>query len=256
MKRIIVVASMLILSLMLCAFGTVSTLELSNGSTKIDVAYISAQATEDILTLDLKIDAEGVPYEIIKNIDVRTSGENPISLKLESCVAKDGNLVYTYNNKNIDITDELVIEPPVMYTPVNIEKVEVPLSKNNIAKTAKGTEWFNITSVKIEDFDEEQWCITTALTPKNDTMPRFPVLNINGNSYGAMTVMHFDENGQFELGEFIFYVPKDEISTIAKATETATITIADALERLEPKKFALTSNVKTISVAEASVIKW
>lgn len=253
-KKILSVIFCMIAILSLCAFSIVPHLNLSSSSGSVDVLYLDAttNATNDVLTINMNYVNNNMPFEVVRDVTVRAGSATGQKLDLISNTAEYGKYAYTFDYKGV-VADTVYIEPPVLYTPIDIGKVSMDLIKNTSVKAADNQEWFEINDIIVEYKDDETIAIAVFITPKNDTMPRFPILELGNDVYEGTTIMYMDEAGEFYKGEFIFHVPATEVdaisvNSVAKSKMVATISIEHAMERIDAKEVKTTSAVKSLNV--------
>ena len=253
-KKILWVTLCLVLAFTMCAFKVIPGIQLEGSVGKMDVLYMNASIKEDILTVDVNYEtSDDFPYEIIKNISVKTDRNSDEMLQLVGGGFEENKYVYNFDLNGID-ADKIYIEPPVLYTPVDIVPVKSDLELNSTIKDELGQNWFTISDTEIIKVEEGTAIVKVSILPEKDTMPRLPNIQIRDESYGGITAMFLDENDEFSRGEFFFYIPVDKLETeddmLVIPDKSVKLEIKHSMERIDVKDVRLTSNVRELNVLQ------
>ena len=256
-KKFALVISAVMVVLLLCAFTISPTVRLtSRESNQIDVAYLNAQVNNDKLTITVNYDSDGEFFEIGRDIVVATDSERSFPLRIKSCNVNNGTYVYEFDTENVRSLDTVYIEPPILYAPTDIAKVSFPLMpgetvKMSTSKVDFGTSnsnWFDVRSVNVEEYNEGVYLVRVIVDAQSLDLPRFPKLCMGDVQIGGVSAISFDENDNFESGEFAFYVNAGSEKEAMMMIESATLEISDALIRVDSTDIDISSNVRSLSV--------
>lgn len=216
-------------------------------------AHKEAKASGETLTLTVDYTDYGTGFEIGQDIRVYTDSALTNELSKIRCTPENGN--YNYEFEWGGDVDTIYITPPVLYIPTEIDKEVFPLSadmaSSPVDMSEEPDEWFSISDISVDEYSDGVYSVAVSIIPNNDELPRFPMLVIDGESIGGMSSLNFDEGGCFSSGEFVFYVPCDDIELLKAQLSAAYIEIEDSLSVARASDLSLTSSVKALRVVIA-----
>ena len=244
--------------LLLFAFTVIPTVRLSyDGEHNVDVSYRDAQFSEDKLTLTVNYESDGEFFEIGRDIVVATDSNFNNPLKMRKCdVGDDGSYTYEFHSENFDNIKTVYIKPPILYMPAEITPVSVPMVAGKVARMSTedanfetaGANWFSVDTVNVEEASKGVYMVKIVVGAKAKDLPRFPKL-VNGETQiGGISALHFDENDNFEYGEFSFSINASSEKEAAMIVATSSLVVSDALIRVDANVSVIASNVKSLSV--------
>ena len=256
-RKLIVLVAAIMCGLLLCAFAVIPTVRLSyGGEHNVDVSYRGAQFSKDKLTITVNYESDGEFFEIGRDIVVATDSNFNNPLRMKNCDVGDGSYAYEFNSENLDNIKTVYIKPPILYMPVEITPVSVPMVAGKVAKMSTedvnfetaGANWFFVDTVNVEEESEGVYRVKIVVGAKAKDLPRFPKL-VNGETQiGGISALHFDENDNFEYGEFLFSINASSEKEAAMIVATSSLVVSDALIRVDANDLAIASNVKSLSV--------
>lgn len=260
-KKALFAVSIMLVSLMLCAFTAIPAVSFTFANSIADITYLKAMSGSETMTLDVNVSGNGDDFEIIKEISVYADKNLSDKLEMVKCTVGEGKLIYTFETSGRKDINNVYIEPPVLYTAKPINTVSVSANKNSICEDEDGNNWFTIAGVEVTDKTEKDIQLNVVITPHSDMLPRFPELVVDGNVYGGATAMEFDEKGEFIGGEFIFILPLDDtnisisenpsIESLASVGGDMTVRISDVMSRIEADENLFSSNIKNLTVVNS-----
>ena len=200
----------------------------------------------DFLTIYMEYKDSSQSFEIQKDITVATDEEFSNTLRKISLVQTENRYVYKFAlNENVDA---VFIKPPVAYLPVDIDLVSLVPVVGGTAKTDDGLLWFTISSVNLSMRTGEECVITILIIPYNDMLPKYPRLVYKEISIGALSSLNFNQNGEFDSGEFTFHVPANNEDSVRLMLENSALIVGSALVRIHAEDLVFTSSAGTIFV--------
>ena len=247
----------------MCAFTIIPSVSLAGTEAKIEVSYLEAVLTDNIMTVNLSYGNNEQPFEIIRDIVVSTDSDFEDVLELERCTVEDNRYIYTFSATNKENIESVYIKPPVLYAPGNIDDVVVKVAENEVAKTDNDENWFAITDIQVVKGNEDEFFLSVVLEPNTDSLPRNPELIIGDKVYPGNTAMKFDAEGNFTMGQFVFILPTTSLETLSKQISNEslealdgdlTIRVNDVLHRVEASKKVF-PDVRTLTVINNTVVK-
>ncbi len=222
-------------------------------STATNSSYQEKQAQEDVVTIYADYECYGENFEIIKDLCVAVDADFNHTLELEGC-SYNGSL-YEYTFRAPKGTEKVYVAAPVVYVPAPLNSTTVNLSASDSSAMKQNIEnpWFTVeeismsevyyedattqTPASVKNSEETSSCmpaVCVKVSGDNDTMiPRLPVLNINGQEYGGISTVIFDDNMNFESGSFTFILPTNYENASASTFNTSNISISDALMKAD-----------------------
>lgn len=256
-KKWMLLATVVMSALLFCAFTVIPTVHLSRESEhNVGVSYLNAQANTNKLVITVNYDNKGESFEIGSDIVVASDNNFANPLRMKSCNIVNGNYVYEFDAVNANKLKTVYIKPPILYMPTEISPVTVPLmagqiarvSSNNSSFTTAGANWFSVDSIDIEKESEGTYLVKVIINAESLDLPRFPKL-VNGKAeFGGISALYFDENDDFETGEFIFYVKANNEKEVATIVAGASLVVSDALLRVDAENLNISSSIKSLSV--------
>lgn len=250
--------------LLLCAFAVIPSIRLSDGKGQIiDVSYRAAQASKDSLTLSVDYSSAGTFFEIGRDIVVSTDPDFTAPLRLKNCTENNGTYRYEFRISNAERLKTVYIQPPILYVPAEITPITLPLTKGQTAKLSTeaaafqtaGINWFSIDTISIEPFSDGVYAAKIVVDAIGADLPRFPKLTIGQNQLGGISALSFDEKDRFQSGEFLFYIHAASQADAALMLSAASLTVSDALIRVDTEKLAFSSDIKSLSVVISDIEK-
>lgn len=215
-------------------------------------AHKEAKASGETLTLTVDYTDYGTGFEIGQDIRVYTDSALTNELSKIRCTPENGN--YNYEFEWGGDVDTIYITPPVLYIPTEIDKEVFPLSadmaSSPVDMSEEPDEWFSISDISVDEYSDGVYSVAVSIIPNNDELPRFPMLVVGEERIGGMSSLDFDEGG-FSSGEFVFYVPCDDIELLRAQLSAAYIEIEDSLSVARASDLSLTSSVKSLRVVIA-----
>jgi len=224
----------------------------SDGQHNVDVSYLDAKISENTLKLTVNYDSGREFFEIGRDIVVAadSSFENP--WRMRRCNVVDENYVYEFEPENLSDLKGVYIKPPILYMPVEITPVSVPIVEGEMARMSTGdmefgtvgTDWFSVDTVDIEKYLEGVYKVRVVVKANAKDLPRLPKL-VNGETrIGGTSALNFDQNDNFDYGEFLFTVNAGSEKEVAASS----LVVSDALIRVEAGDLDISSNVKSFFV--------
>lgn len=209
-----------------------------NAVDDVKITCEKAIINDEILQLKVDYDEIGDNVEIAKDMVVATDGQFSNTLELSDVEVNSGTRVYKYDISKCDMNDSVYVQLPVLYNSIEIEQISVPISttmKNRYSTSGaeSGLDWFYVSDYTIEKYTENVYQLTVSIISKNDDMPRFPILKLDGEEIGGISCLELDENGSFYGGEFIYFVNIDSEDLLIQKLESATILVGQALKKLK-----------------------
>lgn len=252
----LVLVLILIVLLTASAFIAVPSVRLSNSGHDIDVSYHNAELSDDALKISVEYKSAGEHFEIGRDIIVATDSDFTNVLQIKACKPEGGIYVYEYAPENLSEVKTLYIKSPILYVPTEISSVSVPLAVGKIAKSNAGLSqskntgknWFTVESIDIEEAETGIYAVKVTVDAQTKDLPRFPMLVSGDKQYGGLAATYFDENDNFDYGEFIFPVPADDEAAVAAMVAESSLVFSDAMVRVDEGNRSASSDVKTISV--------
>lgn len=259
-KRGVIIVSIAVVAMLLCASAVIPTVQFSGiGSNDVNVSYLDARTNNETLTITANY-SSGEFFEIGRDIIVATDSDFTNTLRMKSCDASSGNYVYEFNVDGVSLFDKVYVKPPILYMPVEISSVTVPLSIASGLETEteiisidteleiSETDWFTVESVSVQGGTDGIYTVKVMIDAVSKDLPRFPKLCIGDSTIGGLSSLYFDENDNFDFGEFIFYINADSEAEAETTLAEASLVISDALIRVDADKMLFSSNTKSLSV--------
>ena len=246
-------------ALLFCAFAAIPHFNyVSAEGNDLQVSYPQSARYEN-QTLNLAVDYQsyGEGFEIIKHMTVATDSDFENILRQNSVSVENGLYQYCYDAPT-EIS-QVYISPPVIYTPVEIDEVSFAL-ETQTSQLAKQDPWFTIENValngvsyegtlptqfSISDDNDHSEVVVTVSGNGSDSIPRLPKLTINGNEYGGVSAVQFDENMNFDKAVFTFFLPAELNNLSAQQLSSAQISVSQAMTKVTavPQDLIQTPNI-------------
>ncbi len=246
-KKGIFIMCFLCITLILCAFKALISVDLlSSRNDSVRVSYVDAVLESDTLTFYVNYESYGEFFEIAEDVVVATDEEFTNILRRKSCKPEGSRYVYTFSLK--DPIDRIYIFPPTLYIPTEISTTSLELCSTKTPATLDGKEWFAISSVSTERANETMYTVAINIEAHENTLPRFPKLEIDGKRIEGISSLNFNEDNNFDFGEFIFHLPSENCEDISSILENASLVVEDALLRVSAKDALFSSNIKSLDI--------
>jgi hypothetical protein len=243
-KKALLIAAIIILCFVLCAFAVVRIVRLFSASgDKIDMGFEGAEVAGTELLLYVNYNSYGQDFEIGRDITVATDPNFENVLRPRSCTP-NGSL-YTYKYDIDEAVDTVYVAPPVLYVPKTIEPYCVPLYSD------EDGEWFSISDVRTTKAGAGMYAVTVEIEPFDNTLPRFPKLDIGDGTVGitARSTSHnFNADFMFDYSVFSFTVYAEDEERLNEMLKTASIVVEDALVIVEAKDVLFSTNITKLDV--------
>jgi hypothetical protein len=243
-KKVLLIAAVIIICLVLCAFAVVQIVRLySDSGDKIDMGFEGAEVVGTELLLYVNFNSYGQDFEIGRDITVAADPDFENVLRPRSCTP-DGSL-YTYKYDIDAAVDTIYVAPPVLYVPKTIEPYTVPLYSD------EGGEWFSISDVKTVKAGAGMYGVTVEIKPYNNTLPRFPKLDIGDGTAlitTGSTSHNFNSDFMFDNAKFSFTVSAEDEERLNEMLKTASIVVEDALVSVEARDVLFSTNITKLDV--------
>lgn len=221
----------IIFSLLITVGATISSkiesVSYANQNIKSPI-YCNAISENGIIKIDVTLDSKNEFYEIARDI-VASEDENfTNTLSIKALKANDS--TYSYYFESEKLLEDIYIKPPILYSPKNINKIELSLQKSKEVSILSDDHWFKIDDVQLSD-GEKNATIKIIISAKSDKLPRYPKLLLDDTYYDGLSSLNFDSNDNFTFGEFYFNIPtkKEKIST---EINNATLIVEHALVKV------------------------
>lgn len=242
-KKVLLIAAVVIICLVLCAFAIVQIVRLfSDSGDKIDMGFEGAEVVGTELLLYVNYNSYGQDFEIGRDITVAADPDFENVLRPCSCTP-NGSL-YTYRYGIDEAVNTIYVAPPVLYVPKTIEPYYVPLYSDEDGG------WFSISDVRTKKAGAGVFSVTVEIEPFDNTLPRFPKLDFgDGTSITARSTSHnFNSDFMFGDAKFIFTVYADDEERLNEILKTASIVVEDALVSVEAKDVLFSTNITKLDV--------
>jgi len=256
-KKVILVILVVVVSGLLCAYSFAPSIRLAFGEKTTTFWYNNATSRNGKLLITVNYDSNGAFFEIGKEMVVSTDRNFTNPLKLVKCDAKEGSYLYEYSVKDFENIDTVYIKPPVLYMPTSIHTVSIPLRIGEVAEMvkdeastkAKSNEWFQIENIESGDREEAGYPVKVTVKGLMNDLPRFPRIKTEGNEIGGISALTFNEDDEFENGEWLFYLEANSIEQLQEIIEDSTIEISDSLVKVAVDSVECSSNI-ALSIVE------
>jgi len=219
-------------------YGTIKPIQISQN--EISTFFENAEIIDNTLLLYINYESYGEFYEIVRPISVAADSDftQMLDFKYSSCFG-DGWREYKFEISSRDQIDSIYVRPAILYMPTKIESVSMPVSLNasvsDVLNTSSRAEvcdsWFSISSIDVDQIETGLYKVLISITPQTDDFPRFPTLTIGEKSYIGATSMRLNENGDFYVGWFVFFIQAINAETVNAELKNASITVEYAMMR-------------------------
>ena len=204
--------------------------------------------------LSLRYDGGGGDYEIGRDILVSPNADlsDPLRSRGTSAV-EPGYYIYTYNCA-VE-TDTLYLRPPLLYKPMDITPVSVPLTAGATAVDAAGEDWFTLTSMAVSGGEGAAYEVKIKVECASDDpyvdIPRVPCLVLDGEDIGGgVSDLGFDQNNMWEDGTFRLTVFDTDGMEEEFPLDEVTLVVEDALVLTDPEITFSSEDVELVVVEE------
>ena len=205
-------------------------------------------AEENTLTVYADYSSWGETYEIAKDV-IAATDPYFINVLRGSSGPEDGSYVYRYTLT--EPVKKIYLSPPTLCIPETIEPVSAFLRVGETV-SLNGEDWFSISSVDIRQPQGGVCEVVVTILPKNDILPRAPVVVIDGERHGGSSSLNFNEESIFDFGEFVFKLPAASAGELSERIENAEPAVGDILRQVYAGDAVFSSNDAEIEVIAQS----
>lgn len=123
------------------------------------------------------------------------------------------------------------------------------MSESDTELETAGANWFSVDSVSIAEAAKGSYSVKIVVAAEESKdLPRLPKL-VNGETeIGGVSALHFDENSNFDSGEFLFDVNAGSKAEAEQMVAASSLLVGGAMIRVDTKDLTITSSVKSLSV--------
>ena len=251
--KIVLLILLVCCTLLISAFTIIPSVTLSAGDgNRIKLSFLNAKLENSTITIYADYNGYGDYFEIAKDIQVAADKEFNTPLRMLTCTVEQETGLYVYTFETECRVDYIYILPPVLYVPTSFSTVSADLRDSSTVYTNEGKEWFNISSINVDAYQQGDFnIITVGITPTPDTvlLPRYPEIVCGEKKYGGFSSINFNEEDVFNFGEFVFFVPSDSIFDVLSSS----LEINQAMEMITADSFE-TFSTKMPNVCSVTVI--
>lgn len=179
---------------------------------------VRPKPSEQKLAMTIRYTNVSQDFEMAKDIIVATDREFKNVIEITNSVSGvDGRHFYQFNSPKVDKLEKVYIQSPILYVPMGITKIDVPLAKGQVAKMHKedtdfetaGKDWFYIDDIAIEEISKGYHSVKVIIKAIGTELPHLPELKTGDKEISGQQELYFDESGCLEYGEFIYSVKND-----------------------------------------------